>query len=1098
MAIIYTYPRLSGQPEGSDLVLITDVSDDNKSKNTTIQSIIDQSPQGTVTDVILTMPDGFNVTPDRAGGVITLAVTGFPSDLPADDPDNSVQFNLNGTQTGIPEFIFFVSANNRNTLNLGRQISPGDFGVGGHINLFDRGRLSLWAAQGGGSNQAVSLTGPRTIATSNPGSYTISLPAEDPSLNDFPIPPGGPTLYEEPRIWVINGDDVAFREYDSQFMRPQDINGAFGNEFQLQFRKPDGPVIDPASNTKKDNSGIFDATEQLRVIPLSGDSGFPSITTGLSLSIGSMSRTASVTPQRGAVRVGSGPINQDQPNDYGGTLLLEYVYPGIGPVTAGLPGQTAAAYAHVGFRAPKYDNNIEIDGDGRNLSIQYQDYDLILPQLNPEYSTNNQPYEDASSNNISQILVVNPVDVSNNSQRFYETKFVSVDNLGIGAAGQNGNIQFNNGGDLAGDSAFIVIPNNNSSGVPAEAPKAHELVLGAGGGGLPGMLTIFGDNDDIRDGGTAGILRFMAPTGQDFATITGPDNQTEITATTKGSGYVANTAAIPTTYNGNGSGLQVYIEVVNEQVDAVSLAAQGSGYSDGDVLTIVGGDNNATITVVNARAGADEKQMYDIKLPKYAPGDDKIWFGKGTGKNTELTTDDYFKIKLVDFDPGEGHHPGGRLQLEIGSPNLSVQEPWGSILLNGGNNTNESGVLRLASVYNNRVGVMGPQAVNPSSIPEGESYNYDFMLPALPPRVAQREFINGVDTASINFAGTNLGNGNFPLISTTLVDAQGNPIPNAGQDCMVGITIANGILTSVNIVDAGDGYAVGNILRIDSSDNPIEARATITVDTVLGNEGKVLVVNKSASNTEAFPYETRWIDFPDGGSDLAIEEEGTSITTTASTINFTGGGIFAAVDPNDANKVNVDVLPRLNHGFSPFPIYQGDNAIEVTEGDCLTIACNTICDIAAGQLTKAKIFGTFPEDCVINVAVYSGELGDAANTQLIAYGNETVASAITTKIFTIDLDDMKNYAVWSPAAGTPIVVVIEIDNVNASNPARVLGSISTQGASQFGPTLSFSISSQTSAFDANNIAAGDPIVDLEGYSDRLVSQDRISHHFDPF
>ena len=716
MPIIYTYPRLSGELQGNDLILITDVSDGNKTKNTTIQSINDLGPQGTVTDVTLNMPDGFQVqkVPNPfSEGEITFNVTGFATKLPADDPANSIQYNENGDQKGSIQF------------------------------------------------------------TANP---------------IFP----GTTLEE-----------------------------------------------------------------------------------GVSMSVGYITRTTTgVQPKRGVIRIGSGPTNQSDQNAFGGTVLLEYVYPANGPSTP----SNAAAYSFVGLRAPKYDINTD---------ITQQDYDLVFPQLNPEYSTNNQPYEDASGNNISQLLVVNPVDASNNSQRFYETKFVSVDNLGIGAAGENGNIQFNSGGNLAGNSAFVVMPDNGTAGVPDEAPNAHELLLGAASGGLPGMLTLFGDSTPIAGGGVAGILRFMAPTGQDFATITGPDNQTEISLTDGGSGYTATVNPVETS-GGTGSGLLVFITVDQGAVTNVSLAAQGSGYANNQVLTILEGDENATITITNARVGADEKQMYDIKLPKYAPGDDKIWFGKGTGKNTELTTNDYFKIKLVDFDPGEGHYPGGRLQLEIGSPNQTVQEPWGSILLNAGDNTNESGVLRLASVYNNTVGVMGPKAVNPLSIPVGETYDYDFMLPAKPPRVAQRAFINGVDTANLTSAGSELDYGNgvtLPRVSTTVIDpTTGTKIEGAGEGCIVSVTIQNpnpgaeppeGTVASFSIVDAGDGYAEGDVLKLNTSGTDELKKARITVTAVEGNKGKVLVVNESASTTTAFPYETRWIDFP---------------------------------------------LPRLNHGFSPYHI----------------------------------------------------------------------------------------------------------------------------------------------------------------------------------
>ena len=46
MAIIYTYPLASTPVDANDLVIITDVSDNNKSKNTTIQSIIDLAGTG--------------------------------------------------------------------------------------------------------------------------------------------------------------------------------------------------------------------------------------------------------------------------------------------------------------------------------------------------------------------------------------------------------------------------------------------------------------------------------------------------------------------------------------------------------------------------------------------------------------------------------------------------------------------------------------------------------------------------------------------------------------------------------------------------------------------------------------------------------------------------------------------------------------------------------------------------------------------------------------------------------------------------------------------------------------------------------------------
>lgn len=1048
MAIIYSYPRATNV-ESSDLLLICDSSSDNKATQTTT----------------------------IAAAVQSALIQGI--ELPADDPENSVQFNLGGNLTGVEGFSFREDLPSEgNTLFLGGPISG--LNKRGTINLYNQGAIGLWANTSGTRNQRVAITGPRGLVGDSPSSYQFALPGHDPILPYGSTPPNDPAnenpppSYTEPRVLVVEGAQYATQQHDSSWFKLTDLPGLgpAGASSQIQFNE----------------GGVFAADP------------------GLSIDINATRTRLDLGHRlnptgRGEINIHSGERNTGQTQ--GGVLDLEYAYPTNQPAF-----NNTAAYAFVGLIGPEYDENI---------AFALQGYNIQLPVVTPADSTQT-TYNDA------RLLVVNGT--ATGTDPVHQSKWITPDDLGVVPGGQTNNVQYKGSdGKFNGKSAFQYSDNNGGTGAPNSKPKAHEIILGAGGGGLPGMLTIFGDNDDVEAGGTDGILRFVSTTGIDYATISGPDIQTEITLSTGGSGYEAidSSTTFDTTISSspsgsNGNGLKVFakIDAATGEIVAVSIANQGSGYALGDVLQIIdpqGQGQGATVTVIAIRDADNpdnEAQIYDIKLPKYTPFNDKIWFGKGTGKNGELTTNDYFKIKLVDFDPGQGHFPGGRLQLEIGSSNSSVQEPWGSILLNGGNNTNESGLLRLASVFNNRVGIMGPQAINPSSIPEGESYNYDFMLPSLPPRVTQREFINGVDTASINFAGTNLGNGNFPFISTTLVDAQGNAIPNAGQDCRVGITIANGIVTSVNIVDAGDGYAVGNILRIDSSDNPIEARATITVDTILGNEGKVLVVNKSASNTEAFPYETRWIDFPEGGGDVAIQDEGNEVASAASTINFTGAGITAEQDQSDPNKVNVTVPPRLNHGFSPYPIYQGNDAITVQAGSSLAIACNTICDVAAGQITVARIFGSLPQDCVINVAVYTGQLAEA-NTELVAFGVAETTTGLDGKIFRINLDDLEPEAapLWSPQAGEPIVVVIEIDNSNSSDPASVLGTTEDSFPevniiNTFADNLAFQISGNASVFVTQPGAIGqnnkyqDSITQLKDYNTKVATQKRVCHHFDPY
>ncbi len=69
-----------------------------------------------------------------------------------------------------------------------------------------------------------------------------------------------------------------------------------------------------------------------------------------------------------------------------------------------------------------------------------------------------------------------------------------------------------------------------------------------------------------------------------------------ITTFVGGTGYVSDTG-VATTYNGSGSGATVDIVVSSGIITAVTVNTQGSGYTDNEVLTVVGGNNNATITI---------------------------------------------------------------------------------------------------------------------------------------------------------------------------------------------------------------------------------------------------------------------------------------------------------------------------------------------------------------------------------------------------------------------------------------------------------------------------------------------------------------------
>lgn len=76
---------------------------------------------------------------------------------------------------------------------------------------------------------------------------------------------------------------------------------------------------------------------------------------------------------------------------------------------------------------------------------------------------------------------------------------------------------------------------------------------------------------------------------------------TSLSLISGGTGYTAGTAQT-TSASGLGTGLTVTTTVVGEVVTVGAIAAAGSGYRQGDVITITGGDGNAQfrINVVDA------------------------------------------------------------------------------------------------------------------------------------------------------------------------------------------------------------------------------------------------------------------------------------------------------------------------------------------------------------------------------------------------------------------------------------------------------------------------------------------------------------------
>ena len=603
MAIIYSYPRATNV-ESSDLLLICDSSSDNKAtQTTTIQSINDLGPQGTVTDVSITAPTGFNAVKSRTDGNINFDISLTSGlGLPADDPLNSVQFNLNNVLTGVPGFTFEEAS-----YSAGDELN---------LNIGTSGKRGLLNVIGGGASQ-------------------------------------------------------------------------------------------PA--------GVIFSNDQ---------------------------------PNRGSVGI-------------------------FGPVGVG--------------------------GDGYNFRV---------PLRSPENpSTLTSPV----------LLAVEGTQTGN----LFTTSWIPASDITTTPGGQNNDVQYNDGTTIDGDSSFKFYPiNSGTEGEdPNSIPKAHEILLGAGGGALPGMLTLFGDDDPKNTQGTSGILRYVLSTGIDYVTITGPDIQTELTITTPGANYVVTpgteTTGTPVT-GGQGSGLRIFIVSVSATgaIEKVSIAQQGGGYDVGDIVSLPNlGDGNAEFRVAAPREGGDEILQYDIKLPKYKPFDDKIWFGKGTGKYGELTTSNFFKVKEEAGKEQSGlPTTGTTLQLQIGNPTSvpvppgSQAEPYGSILLHGGNNTSEGGSIRFIS------GGYGTQWVNLIGPPGSSSTNvqpapnpYSVMLPRWSPDVSETMFpdlpggVSGIESPPQGGFGQNYSTASRLLTETNSAN---------GSGCRVNIVSVNqnGGISNITVDTPGHGY----------------------------------------------------------------------------------------------------------------------------------------------------------------------------------------------------------------------------------------------------------------------------------------------------
>lgn len=113
------------------------------------------------------------------------------------------------------------------------------------------------------------------------------------------------------------------------------------------------------------------------------------------------------------------------------------------------------------------------------------------------------------------------------------------------------------------------------------------------------ILTVNGGNNDAT---------FKVSTVYDNGSIQ------SVELLTNGSSYQNVGTGALTTTNGNGSGLRVAINVNNlGKVTSMYVVSRGDGYKAGDLITIMGGDDNATFKILNVQNSNGEVVIESIQ-----------------------------------------------------------------------------------------------------------------------------------------------------------------------------------------------------------------------------------------------------------------------------------------------------------------------------------------------------------------------------------------------------------------------------------------------------------------------------------------------------
>lgn len=115
----------------------------------------------------------------------------------------------------------------------------------------------------------------------------------------------------------------------------------------------------------------------------------------------------------------------------------------------------------------------------------------------------------------------------------------------------------------------------------------------------------------------------------------------------RGTAYQANATGAQTT-GGTGSGLRVATQTTNGTVTAITVVARGVGYTPGDLITIVGGNNNATFRVLNIQQSNGEIEIEEVENGLFT-GTYKFNAVNENGEVITFSEGVFYKIPLSNF-----------------------------------------------------------------------------------------------------------------------------------------------------------------------------------------------------------------------------------------------------------------------------------------------------------------------------------------------------------------------------------------------------------------------------------------------------------------